>query len=386
MAGQTNSPDGKLISRDIYFVNGFMALCENEESTRGGGSLSGGGGGNGTIAPDKNISPQEVRVNFSLPGLEAGHQRTRENRLLFTGDERARFNKQLEGVQQSYSQAQWGRGRIKDEKRFMRFLGLYFAPNGVANIRNPGELAAVYCEATGNGAAPAWTSLAFREYIGMRASLLEQGIPSDLYGWSFRYIFLVTLAYETGNTAFGDALLKDYLCITMTVALGRPEEQKNRDRYYYSSGQNYRLAEALHWSRDVVSIIRDGGDGRHAWVSPDGWKELLQARLGELTKAGGSSSLLREDGQVNIGNLWVQLGKVKSGGGAEHVSAGLDPELVQAVQTEATGQESSRALLLIVSPSQNPAAAFEDGTFKEGPYASKSIRNVLGILARDPGM
>lgn len=382
--GADGKPVTKLISRDVYFVNGFMALSENEESTSGGGSLSGGGGGPGKIAPDNNVSIQETRVSFNLPGLEAGNKRTRENRLLFKADERAQFDSMLQGLQKAYGETKWGRERVKDEKRFMRFLSLYFVPQGAAGMKNSKQLAALYSEPSTNGAAPLWTSVAFREYIEGRASLLEHGIPSDLYGWSFRYVFLVTLAYETGNTEWGDALLRDYLCITMSVALGRHEEQKNRSQYY--DDPRYRLAEALHWSRDIVSIVRDGGDGRQAWVRADGWENLLKANLKKLAEVGGVGALQREDGRVEIGNLWVQLRKSKHGESSSRGQSGLDPELAEQVQAAAAGQDENRTLFLIVSPSQNPAAAFEDGTFREGPYVGKTIRSTLGIMATNPGM
>lgn len=386
---QETGPDGKpvkkLISRDIYFVNGFMALSENEESTSGGGSLSGGGGGPGKVAPDQNVSKEEARVSFDLPGLEAGNRRTRENRLLFSDDERARFDARLQELQQAYGQARWGQSRVKDEKRFIRFLSLYFAPQGLASLKNPKQLEAMYAEPSTNGAAPAWTSIAYREYVETRASLIEHGIPSDLYGWSFRYAFLVTVAYETGNSDLGDALLKDFLCLSMSVALGRHEEQVKRQQYYFDP--RYRLAEALHWSRDVVSIVRNNEDGRQAWVRPDGWDELLKSSLKELTDVGGVRALQREDGAAEIGNLWVQLRKRKHGDGvATQAQPGLDPELAEQVQAAAAGQDENRTLFLIVSPSQNPAAAFDDGEFTEGPYPGQTIRKVLGIKVTSPSL
>jgi len=204
----------------------------------------------------------------------------------------------------------------------------------------------------------------------------------------------ITLAYETRNAAWGDALMQDFLCITMTVALGRTTEQKDRDRYYDDS--RWRLAEALHWTRDVVSIVRDGGDGRQAWVAPAGWEHLLKEKLPVLTAAPESTegeglsegegcgiAAVYRDGKVEIGNLWMQLSKFQQGSEvAPQMSGDMDPEVAAAV----AGRGEYRTSYSIVSPTETAADAFGLAPYgKQGPYANrKGIREVLGIRVGDP--
>jgi len=374
------APDGKpvvtTIKQDIYFASGFMALTENEKSTRGGGSLTGGGGGKGRIAPEgKSVEEQQRRVTFRLPGLEAGSRQTIENRLLFTPEERAMFSAGFQRVQDTYAQATWG--RVRNPERFRRFLSLYFHNAGPA-------LEAAYAKADGKDGAPPWTGQAFREYTESRAFLLDQGNPADLYDWSFRYVFLVTLAYETKNTSWGDALMQDFLCITMTVALGVNPEQKDRSNYY--EDPRWRLAEAIHWTRDVVALLRDNNTDVRAWVRPTGWDALFAANVQLLTEAGGASMLRRErDGhvEVELGNLWMQLHKVRHPDTAAAIPPGMDPELV-VVTGDVHGRGAARLTSLIVAPSGKPEQAFEPAAFGNGPYAQRNIRQVLGIRVTHP--
>lgn len=364
----------KVILKDIYFANGFMVVAENEESTRGGGSTGGGGGGAGEVAPDESVTEAEEPVEFNLPGINAGGNRTKESRIRFTTDETFRFKESLSSLQSAYGQAKWGRGRLRDLPRFSRFVKLYFPEVPDKALSNH---VMNYAEVSTNQMSPAWTDAAFTDYLKYRATLIEHGIPSDLFGWVFRYVFLVTLAYETQNNAWGDALLGDFTMITMTIALGRNDDQATRSENYYN--KTYHLSEALLWSRDVVSIIRDGQDGRHAWIASKGWTDLLQSNIPELTESGKESALLNEKGEVEIGNLWIQLQKSKFDEKAPPVNNVTEPELAGTLVDVNQGVDENMALTLITSPSQDAANLFTLSEYTEPPFAGKTIRAVMGM-------
>ena len=165
--------------------------------------------------------------------------------------------------------------------------------------------------------------------------------------------------------------------ITMTIALGRNDDQATRSENYYN--KTYHLSEALLWSRDVVSIIRDGQDGRHAWIASKGWTDLLQSKIPELTESGKEGALINEKGEVEIGNLWIQLQKSKYDEKAPPINTVVDQELVGTLVDVNQGVDENMAFTLITSPSQDAANLFTLSECTEPPFAGKTIRAVMGM-------
>jgi hypothetical protein len=309
-----------------------------------------------------------------LPVMETINYRMGDDRLIFADDECARFAEAFQRVQEEYAQTRWG--TVRDRERLRRFLKLYYAP-AYGDAGAIEKLVSMYAEAAGAGLPPDWTDRAFQEYLGKRVALVAHGNPADLSAWSFYYVFLMTLAYETANDAWGDALMQDFLCVTMTLVLGRTTEQKDRDRNY--DDPRWRLAEALHWTRDVIAIMRDGDNEIRAWVHPVGWEHLLKHSLPVLVTAAGSDELYR-DGKIEIGNLWARLRMARNAPDLRHVASAMDPELAAVMVVD---ERKFWHAYSIIAPTEDPRDAFSlSAYYGEGPYANrKGIRDVLGIRA-----
>jgi hypothetical protein len=350
-----------VIRKDIYFANGFLVVGLQEEAPGGGGSVS-GGGQTGIAGPDPSIGESVKHVQFNLPGLGATENPLQKERVRFSEDELSIFRTNMSELNGIYSNdAKWG--KVRSEKRFLRFLALYF--NSASQEEFTAEESAFLKRRYGAGSkgeAPPWTQEAFLDYCQTRAVFLEHGSPADLYRLAFHYVFLLTVFYETDNIASGDSLRDDFLCITAHIALGTYQEQKARSDYYKDS--QYRLGESLLWTRDATFYIRDKGKdlfgGNPVTVTPRGWEQILQDKLPLLTGTGETTQLVPRPGQVDLGNLWVQLYKYFHGA------------------ADATDLESA-IFYSIVSPSQDPQEMFAVDQFTEGPYAGKSIRALLGV-------
>lgn len=350
----------KLLRKDIYLANGFLVVGVQEEEQGGGGSAS-GGGAEGSAGPDPSIGESITPIAFNLPGLGARDNPEERQRVRFSNDELARFNdnmRRLDAVRSSG--LKWG--RIKERPRLLRFLGVYFDSRSGKEFTPAEETLLVnrYAAAPGGGVPP-WTNDAFQEYCKTRAVFLEHGSPADLYRLAFHYIFLVTLFYETANDPAGDALRDDFLCLVAHIALADYPGQKTRPEYY--KDRQYRLGEALLWTRDVMFFIRDGRKDLFQQgvapvsVAPAGWDALLKEKLAVLTGAGQTEQLIPSPGQVNLGNLWIQLHKYFHG-----------------------VADQNAAFYSLVSPTQEPADMFvARRPFEEGPYAGQTIRQVLGV-------
>ena len=350
-----------VISKDIYFANGFLVVGLQEETPGGGGSVS-GGGQNGIAGPDPSIGESINYVQFNLPGLDASERAFERDRIKFSNDELAIFRQNMDVLRDRYSNdVRWG--NIRNEKRLLQFLALYFNSDskGGFNSSEKKYLIKQYADG-GKSKAPAWTKEAYLDYCQTRAVLLEHGSPADLYRLVFHYVFLLTIFYETGNIASGDALRDDFLCITAHIALGTIQDQKARSEYY--KDRQYCMGEALLWTRDVTFYIRNQSEdlfgGNPVTVSPKGWEQVLMEKLDVLTGTGEATQLVPSPGQVDIGNLWVQLYKYFHG-------------------TANSSDLESAVFYSIVSPSQDPSKMFSLERFEEGPYANKSIRELLGI-------
>jgi len=357
----------KLIRKDIYFANGFLVVGIQESDLSGGANAL-GGAATGEIGPDPSIGPATRPVEFSLPGLEPEQNPDQKVRVRFSNDELTAFEINRRELDRLRSGGmKWG--EVKDRTRFLRFLALYFDKKngGAFDSQDEDLLLDHYVRGKGDG-MPTWTDWAFHDYCKTRAAFLEHGAPADLYRLAFHYVFLLTVFYETGNSAPGDALRDDFVCIAAHIALGEYEHQKGRPDYY--KDPQYRLGEALLWTRDVMFFIRDGRqdlfeqNAQPVTVPPQGWENILQNRLAVLSGEGTSSQLVPSPDNVNLGNLWIQLHKYFHGAGAADLS--------------------TATFYSIVSPNQEPDGMFSLEPFTEGPYARQNIRQVLGVKKVDP--
>lgn len=337
-------------------------------------------GAAGEMLPSEEAGELEkIRVAFVRPGLETGQRRLEAEVVQFSDAERRRLEDSLRRVRRGWAGVRWRAAQVRDAARFRRLMVLYYA-RGESGEEDPANFAAACLRMEGRADAPAWAAAAFQHWEDARAALLEQGNPDMLYEWASRYMFLLALAFETGNPDCGDALLQDFLGMTLALALGDLPEQPDRPRFF--ADPRWHLAEAWHWSRDVVSIVRDGGDGRQAWVRPGpGWDDLFRGALPALAGAGGAAAFYRPaDGQVELGACWMQLRKLRQRAAAPPAADELAAE-VAALAAIAAGADEYRFSYLLAAPTQNPAETFALAPFgAAGPYAGESgLRAVLGI-------
>ncbi len=338
-------------------------------------------GAAGELLPgDETGELDKIRVAFVQPGLEAGRRRLETEVIRFSEAELLRLAESQRRVRQAWDAARWRAGQVRDAERLRRLMILYYGV-GQAAAGRPEDFAAACLQVSGR-AAPAWAEKAFQEWLAARTVCLEQGDPEGLYEWTGRYMLLLALAYETGNTACGDALLGDFLGAALTLAMAPMPEQPERPRFFDDPRGG--IAVAWHWSRDVVAIIRNGGGGREAWAPRAApWEDLLQQHLPDLAGAGGMDALSRpRGGEVELGGLWTQLYKLRHGA-AGPAAADAAADAVKDLDAIAAGADEYRFSYLLAAPTQDPADIFSLAPFGDaGPYAHQAgLRAVLGIRA-----
>ncbi len=338
-------------------------------------------GAAGELLPGEDTGElDKIRVAFVRPGLEAGRRRPETEIIRFSEPELRRFAESLQRVRRSWDDARWGAAQVRNAEQFRRLMILYYGV-GFSSAGRAEAFAAACLPASG-WAAPAWAEKAFQEWLAARTVFLEQGNPEDLYEWAGRYMLLLALAYTTGNTACGDDLLDDFLGVALTLALEELPEQPGRPRFF--NDPRWSMAVAWHWSRDVVSIVRNGGDGRRVWTPLAAAREnVFQKHLPVLAGPGGADSFYRpRGGEVELGGLWTQLYKVRTGAAAPAASAGVADD-INSLAAIAAGAGEYRFSYLLAAPTQDPSDIFSLAPFGDaGPYAHQAgLRAVLGIRA-----
>ena len=316
---------------------------------------------------------EKIRVAFVRPGLEAGHRRLETETIAFSGWV---LLASLRRVRREWDAARWRASQVRDAERLRRLIVLYYGDGQAAG--RPEDYAAACLPGAGRQ-APAWAEKAFQGWLAARTACLEHGDPESLYEWVSRYMLLLALAYETGNVACGDALLGDFMGTALTLAVARLPAQPERTSFF--NDPRWGMALAWHWSRDVVSIVRNGGSGRVAWAPCAAWESLLQPHLPSLTAADGADALYRpRSGEIELGGLWTQLYKLRQG--AERPDAALMAETAAgALDAIVAGAGEYRFSYLLAAPTQDPADIFSLAPFGDtGPNARQdSLRTVLGI-------
>ncbi len=338
-------------------------------------------GAAGELLPSEETGElDKIRVAFVRPGLEVGRRRLETEIIRFSEQERRRLADSLRRVRRAWDAARWRAAQVRDAERFRRLMILYYSL-GVASADRAEEFAAVCLPASGR-AAPAWAETAFQEWLAARTVCLEQGDPEGFFDWTGRYMLLLALAYATGNTDCGDALLNDFLGAALTLAMEQQPEQPDRPRFF--DDPRWGMAIAWHWSRDVVSIVRNGGGGREAWIPRSAaWEDVFQKHLPALAGAGGTDSFYRpRSGEVELGGLGMQLYKLRTGAAAPPVSDAVADD-IKNLAAIAAGAGEYRYSYLLAAPTQNPADIFSLAPFGDaGPYAHQAgLRAVLGIRA-----
>ena len=152
-------------------------------------------------------------------------------------------------------------------------------------------------------------------------------------------------------------------------------EQPERAGFFHNP--RWFMPEAWHWMRDVASIVRDGKDGRQAWVKADAWNDLLQKALPEISGSAVPAGFYNgHAGLVELSGLWLQLYKLHYGWNEQDARAAL-----AAVER---GAGEYRLSWLMIAPNQNQAEAYLLAPFgTQGPYAGQSsLRSLLGIRVR----
>lgn len=329
----------------------------------------------GELLPDqKSGDPGMIKAAFVRPGLETGRPRPGEEFFLLSQNEQSRLKKAGRLIEQAWMHSRWAAKQVRDPARFQRLMTLYF-PLADSAPADPTDFVAACLQTSRRSRTPAWLMDEYQSYKEARAKVLESGNPAGMFAWASHSMLLTALAYETENNELGDAVLREFITFCMLIAVERIQEQPERPAFFHNP--HWFMPEAWHWMRDVTSIVRDGKDGRQAWVKADAWNDLLQKVLPEISGSGTPADFYNADsGLVELSGLWMQLYKLYYGWNE------LDARAVMAAVERGTGEY--RLCWLLIAPTQNPAEAYLLASFgAQGSYAGQSsLRSLLGIRVR----